>query len=545
MPSPLSAPEWKQLEALRQGFLNTRLTDLFDNQNDRFHNFSLYCHDLFIDYSKNFLDERVLQTLCNLALSQKLPEAIRKLATGEQLECGLQTIPYTALRDSALTPTSIAGEDVSSLIRDNLFRMERICNDIRSWRWRGFSDKPITDIVTLGVGGAANDAEAVHNALRAYQSNAIRIHFVSNGDSGYFRQLLGNIQPDTTLFIISSKSFSTQETIANAQLARQWIQQQTTTEAALRRHFIAITANKLAATEFGVDENNVLSVWDWLPGRYSLWTAAGLPVALGIGMERFEELLSGANLVDQHFLNTELRHNAPVLMALLGVWYTNFWHASNHAILPYNEALELLPALVQHCLMEANGKSIDMMGESVTYQTAPVIWGTAGSSSQHTYFQLLHQGTHTIPADFIAVANEPFDGGRHQNFQQFLAQTEALMLGNHSITTQIGTLPINDQALPGNKPSTSIIMRDLSPRSLGQILALYEHIAYIRAIIWNINPFTHWGTELSKRYGQTFEAQSRQHDSSTQGLQDVFNQWNCDSRTHDANSRREEPSYYF
>lgn len=544
MPNPASTPEWKQLEVLRHDFLNTRLTDLFKKQPHRFHNFSLCSHDLFIDYSKNFLDAQVLSTLFSLARTQQLPEAIRKLARGEKLECGLQTIPYTALRDKALTPKSIAGEDISSLIRDNLFKMERICNDVRSWRWRGLSDKPIADVVTLGVGGAANDAEAVHKALGAYQTNSIRIHFISNGDSAQFRQLLCNIQPDTTLFIISSKSFSTQETIANAQLAREWILQQSSTQTALRRHFIAITGNRLAATEFGVDENNVLSVWDWLPGRYSLWTSAGLPVALAIGMERFEELLAGANLMDQHFLQEEMDHNAPIILALLSVWYTNFWNASNHALLPYNESLELLPALIQHCLMEANGKSIDMMGESVLYQTAPVIWGTAGSSSQHTYFQLLHQGTHTIPADFIAVAKEPIEGGNHQNFLQCLAQTEALMLGNHSVTTQTGDLPINDQALPGNKPSTSIIMKNLSPRSLGQLLALYEHIAYSRAIIWNINPFTHWGTELSKRYGQNFTDQSQAHDPSTQGLINVFNEWNAEPKSIDSNSK-EEPSYYF
>lgn len=544
MPNPACSPEWKQLEQLRHDFLNIRLTDLFKSQPNRFRDFSLSCNDLFIDYSKNFLDAQVLESLLSLAKTQHLPDAIRKLARGEQLDCGLQTIPYTALRDKALTPKSIAGEDISSLIRDNLFKMERICSDVRSWRWRGLSDKPIADVVTLGVGGAANDAEAVHKALSAYQTNSIRIHFISNGDSAHFRRLLSNIQPDTTLFIISSKSFSTQETIANAQLAKAWILQQSNTQAALRRHFIAITGNKLAATEFGVDESNVLSVWDWLPGRYSLWTAAGLPVALAIGMERFEELLAGANLMDQHFLQEDMAHNAPIVLALLSIWYTNFWNASNHALLPYNESLELLPALVQHCLMEANGKSIDMMGETVPYQTAPVIWGTAGSSSQHTYFQLLHQGTHTIPADFIAVAKEPIEGGNHQNFLQFLAQTEALMLGNHSVTTQIGNLPINDQALPGNKPSTSIIMKNLSPSSLGQLLALYEHIAYTRAIVWNINPFTHWGTELSKRYGQSFAERPQSHDPSTRGLLDIFNTWNQDTRNVDVNTR-EEPSYYF
>ncbi|WP_290576260.1 glucose-6-phosphate isomerase [Ketobacter sp.] len=549
MPSPISSPYWPQLEALRQDFLNTRLTDLFRQQPNRFQQYSGYCQDLFIDYSKHFVDQRVMTALLGLAEQQQLTTAIQRLARAEPLTSGLQTIPYTALRDKALTPTSIAGEDISSLIRDNLFKMERICSEVRSWRWRGLSDKPIADVVTLGVGGAANDAEAVHKALGAYQTNSIRIHFVSNGDSDHFRQLLNQLQPDTTLFIISSKSFATQETIANAQLAREWVLQQSRTDTALQRHFIAITGNKAAALEFGVGEQCILAVWDWLPGRYSLWTAAGLPVALAIGMERFVEFLAGAHVMDRHFLTTEPARNFPVILALLGVWYTNFWQASNHALLPYHESLELLPALVQHCLMEANGKSIDLAGHPVAYQTAPVIWGTAGNSSQHTYFQLLHQGTHTIPADFIAVAREPVAGAQHQNLMQCLAQSEALMLGNQGETppsNQTASNPaINDQVLPGNKPSTSIIMKQLTPGTLGQLLALYEHIAFTRAIIWNINPFTHWGTELSKRYGNDFSAQPHAHDPSTLGLLQVFKQWNQETDTQELHSPREEPSYYF
>jgi len=549
MPNPSKNPLWQQLATLQRQLLNVRLSQLFRDQPDRFEHYSLLCHDLLIDYSKNFVDEKVLACLLDLARQQALEAAIQQLFRGGTLSNGLQTIPYTALRDRAPTPLSIAGEDICSQIRDNLFHMSRICRQIRSWNWRGFTDKPISDVVTLGVGGAATDAQAVHKALASYQTNSLRIHFVCNSGSAHFTQLLEQLQPDTTLFIVSSKSFATRETLDNARFARSWIMNFANNEAALSQHFIGITSNQQGALDFGIPADNILAVWNWLPGRYSLWAAAGLPVALAIGMERFEELLAGAALMDQHFLRADLRHNGPVLLAMLSIWYTNFWQANHHALLPYSESLELFPGLVQHCLMEANGKSVDLEGNPVDYQTAPVIWGTAGNSSQHTYFQLLHQGTHNIPAEFIVPAWEPIAGCSQSSFNQFLAQSAALMLGD----SESGNSPLaNDQILRGNKPSTSIVMKTLSPSSLGQLLALYEHIAYTRAIIWNINPFTHWGTELSKRYTANF---SEEHlnsglvgqDGSSRGLLRHFRQWQEDSQCREStlDSVTEEPSTFF
>lgn len=552
MNNPTSTPEWQKLELMRAELHNTRLSELFKADPNRFQQFSINCDDVFIDYSKNFVTRPVMATLLQLAKAQKLPEAIDNLFRANSLSNGLKPIPYPALRERALTPLSIAGDDISSRIRDNLFKMGRICNDVRSWKWRGFSDKPISDVVTLGVGGAANGSEAICKALGPFQTNSIQIHFVSNTDSRRFQQLLSRLQADTTLFIVSSKSFSTQETMNNALVAKEWIQKHSNTRFALDRHFVGITANNEAARQFGIHQDNILAVWDWLPGRYSLWAAAGLPLALAVGMERFDEFLAGANAMDQHFRNTELSANAPVVLALLSIWYTNFWQAAHHAILPYSESLELFPTLVQHCLMEANGKSIDMSGNPVNYQTAPVIWGTAGSSSQHTYFQLLHQGTHIIPSDFIVVASEPLAGSNRHAFMQFLAQAEALMLGDQNCKLTQPSSDTNDQALPGNKPSTSIVMKTLSPRSLGQLLALYEHIAFVRSVIWNINPFTHWGTELTKRYNESFELDQTAdtiniHDGSTQGLFKLFRQWEADKKQEPeaADPVQEETSYYY
>jgi glucose-6-phosphate isomerase len=543
MTNPTTTAAWQQLHSLRSEYLNARLSSIFQQNPKRFLQFSTQVGELFVDYSKNFIDNNVLDTLFELARELSLPAAIERLRKAQRLDSGLQTIPYTALRDRSPTPMSIAGDDISSQVRDNLFKMNRICRDIRSWNWRGFSDKPLSDVVTLGVGGAANGAEAVHRALRSFQTNSIQTHFISNTDSQNFRLLLTQLNPETTLFIISSKSFTTQETLHNANLAREWILSQTNTADAMKRHFIGITAHKEAATSFGIHEDNILPVWDWLPGRYSLWAAAGLPVAIAIGMERFEEFLAGASEMDQHFFEQDMQSNVPAILAMLSIWYTNFWQAPHHAVLPYSESLELLPNFVQHCLMEANGKSIDLAGNDVNYHTAPVIWGTAGSSSQHTYFQLLHQGTHVIPSDFIAVVSEPLAGSNKNAYLQFAAQTEALMMGDKDGKILQRDNTLNDQTLPGNKPSTSIVLKELTPFSLGQLLALYEHIAYVRSVIWNINPFSHWGTELSKRYSQDFNPANPslhniEHDASTEGLLRLFADW---EKQHDSTQAQSNP----
>lgn len=531
MSNPRTCSSWHALSQLKKQISTSRLSSLFQHDSSRFDRFSIEVGSLFVDYSKNFINQQIFAQLINLAREQKVDLAIADLQGARQRANNVPRVPYLALRDPALPPFILDGVDIASDIRNTRFRINRMCNDIRSWNWRGFSEKPITDIVVLGVGGAANGTHAVCNALYGFQTGAIRCHFITSADSHNLNQLLSQLQRDTTLFVISSKSFSTHETLHNANIAKQWATGTGVNNLVMQRHFIAITANQKAAQSFGIDRDNTLPVWDWLPSRYSLWSSAGLPIALCVGMERFEQLLAGANTMDQHFSQTPLEQNLPVIMAMLSVWYINFWDAPHHAILPYNETLDLLPDFVQHCLMEANGKSVNRQGQEVDYNTAPVIWGAAGSNGQHTYFQLLHQGTHTIPADFITAVREPLLGDNHTVFTQLLAQTEALMMGDREGTILRQEAPLQEKHLPGNKPSTSILMQELSPYCLGQLLSLYEHISFVQSAIWDLNPFSHWGTELSKRYSNSFAQETdatnnqAEHDLSTLGLLKQFKKW--------------------
>ena len=527
MSNPTTAHVWKQLQSLQSQISNKRLTSLFEEDGDRFERFSLQAGNIFVDFSKNFIDGEILDGLLELARHQQLKEAINRLWSGHIVAPAMSAVPYMSLRDRAFLPMCIEGEDVSSSIRNALYMLQRLCESIRSWSWRGYNGKPLTDVVTLGVGGSGNGAEMVCRALAPYHSPSIKSHFVANADAQAFRDKLSHLHPDTTLFIISSKSFTTQETLQNAHLAKSWIMGNAGTPDAMHQHFIAITSNRCAAQEFGIREDNILPVWDWLPGRYSLWTTAGLPIALSVGMERFEQLLDGAHQMDQHFVDAPLPQNLPVILGMLGVWYANFWNMPSHAILPYSELLELLPGYLQHSLMEANGKSVDLQGKPVNYDTGPVIWGSAGTKNQHTYFQLLHQGTHVVPADFIVVATDA-TGNETENastFFHFLSQAETLMRGTEN--GQMQTIS-SEQVLPGNKPSTSLLLSDLSPYTLGQLLALYDHIAFVQSVIWNINPFSHWGTELGKRYAVMINSEgddqiaAQEHDSSTRGLLEQY-----------------------
>lgn len=526
MSNPLTSPVWKRLQHLQQQISQQRLTELFEQDPERFQRFSIQQGNIFLDYSKHFIDQDIVNALLELARDQKLETAIDHLWRGHILSPSMNAVPYMSLRDRAFLPVCIDGNDISSEVRNALFSIRRLCEEIRSWTWRGYNGKPLTDIVTLGVGGSGNGAEMVCRALAPYHSPSLKSHFVSNADPQAFKDKLRNLHPDSTLFIISSKSFTTQETLQNARLARSWLIAHAGDSSAMHQHFIAITSNREEATTFGIPDRNILPVWDWLPGRYSLWTTAGLPIALAIGMERFEQLLDGAHQMDQHFVGTPLASNLPVILALLGVWYANFWNLSSHAILPYSELLDALPGYLQHDLMEATGKSVDLQGKPVDYATGPIIWGSAGTKNQHTYFQLLHQGTHVVPADFIVVATDTHGSNETTSaFFHFLAQSETLMRGSSDTTDDTTS---HEQVLPGNKPSTCLLMADLSPRTLGQLLALYEHMALVQCVIWNINPFSHWGTELGKRYSAILhntgddEIASEQHDSSTLGLLQTF-----------------------
>ena len=525
MANPTTLPVWKRLQDLQAGMQHQRLLDLFAADNERFQRFSLQHGSIFLDFSKNFIDRNSLDALLELASQQHTADAIDHLCRGQAMGPAMSAVPYMSLRDRSFLPTCIDGHDVSSEIRNALFTMRRLCDEIRSWNWRGYNGKPLTDIVTLGVGGSGNGAEMVCQALSPYHSPSLNSHFVANADTQAFKEKLHHLRPDTTLFIISSKSFTTQETLQNAHLAKSWLIANAGNEDAVHQHFIAITSNRAEAEAFGVAPQHVLPIWDWLPGRYSLWSTAGLPIALAIGMERYEQFLDGAHQMDQHFITKPLAANMPVIMALLGIWYVNFWNLSSHAILPYSERMEGLPGFLQHSLMEANGKSVDLQGTPVEYATGPVIWGSAGTKNQHTYFQLLHQGTHVVPADFIVVATDTHGSGETAStFFHFLAQSETLMRGSDPLDAPSSS----EQILPGNKPSTCLLLADLSPVSLGQLLALYEHMALVQSVIWNINPFSHWGTELGKRYAMILHNASaeqiacQQHDSSTLGLLDTF-----------------------
>lgn len=537
MANPTSLPAWKELQQLQNTLRHSRLTDLFSTDPERFKLFSLQQGNLFLDYSKNFIDSNVMNVLLELARQQQLDEAIARLSDGIALDLSIAAVPYMSLRDRSCLPVCIDGHDISSEIRNALFSMRRICEEFRAWNWRGYNGKPLTDIVTLGVGGSGNGAEMVCRALSPYHSANLKSHFVANADPQAFKEKLAQLRPDTTLFIISSKSFSTHETLQNAQLAKDWLVANAGNENAVKQHLIAITSNRAQAESFGIAAEHVLPTWNWLPGRYSFWSTAGLPIALTIGFERFEQLLEGAQQMDQHFTRAPMSANLPIILGLLGIWYVNFWNLSTHAILPYSGLLDLLPGFLQHNLMEANGKSVDLGGATVNYATGPVIWGSAGTKNQHTYFQALHQGTQVIPADFIVVATDTRNNKESAStFYHFLAQSEALMRGSDPAEAQ------NDpeQILPGNKPSTCLLLTDLSPTTLGQLLALYEHVALVQSVIWNINPFSRWGTKMGKRYTSILQKACEEqivaygkHDNSTLGLLETFQRIKGDNEARD------------
>lgn len=524
MGNPTASAAWKRLQEFQARMKQTHLLELFGQDPQRFQRFSFRQGPLFLDFSKHFIDQAILDSLLALARDQQLPAAIHNLWHGVAPLEGMNAVPYMSLRDRAFLPICVDGQDVSSDVRNALFRMRRMCEDIRSWHWRGYNGKPLTDIVTLGVGGSGNGAEMVSRALWPYHSPSLALHFVANADPHAFKEKLRQLRPDTTLVIIASKSFATQETLQNAQIAKSWLLANAGYDSAIRRHFIAVTSNCMAAESFGIPESNILPMHDWLPCRYAVWNTAGLPIALAIGMDRFEQFLDGAHRMDQHFLTAPLETNMPVIMALLSVWYVNFWHLASHAILPYSEQLEWLPGFLQHSLMEASGKSVDLQGEPLQYASGPVVWGSAGTKNQHTFFQLLHQGSHIVPADFIVVATETSNSAESTStFFHFLAQSEALMRGSDPQDTTEDS----QQILPGNRPSTCLLLEDLSPATLGQLLALYEHVALVQSVIWNINPFSHWGTELGKRYTTLFnnageQIASGEHDCSTLGLLATF-----------------------
>ena len=531
-------PAWQNLTQHYQTLQHVHMRDLFAADPQRFDNFSRRLDGLLFDFSKHRITADTLQLLLDLADQVALRSKIEAMFSGEKINRTEQrAVLHTALRNRSNHPIEIDGKDVMPAVNDVLAQMRSFTEEVRQGGWRGATGKPIRDIVNIGIGGSDLGPLMVTEALKPYSSDQLRSHFVSNVDASHLVETLNQVNAESTLFLVASKTFTTQETMTNAHSARSWLVSTLAAEEAVARHFVAISTNREAVMAFGIDPDNMFQFWDWVGGRYSLWSAIGLSIALAIGMDRFEELLAGAHQVDEHFRSAPFAENIPVIMGLLGVWYNNFFGADAHAVLPYDQYLHRFPAYLQQADMESNGKAVTLDGEAVNYTTGPIIWGEPGTNGQHAFYQLLHQGTKLVPSDFIAAVHSHNPLGDHHQIllSNFLAQPEALMKGKNAQEVES---ELNNQGLspkrveelkphkifPGNRPSSSILLPQLTPRTLGMLIALYEHKIFTQGAIWGINPFDQWGVELGKQLAKTILPELAQeqpvsgHDSSTNGL---------------------------
>lgn len=514
------------------------MRDLFSQDPERFEKFSLRTGDILLDYSKNRITSETVPLLMNLARETDLHAWIEKMFTGEKINSTEdRAVLHIALRNRLNSPILVDGKDVMPEVNKVLLHMREFSTSVRSGAWKGFSGKPIANIVNVGIGGSDLGPVMVTEALKAYGKPGLRVHFVSNVDGTHIAETLKVLNAETTLFVIASKTFTTQETLTNANTAKEWFLRAANTPSAVAKHFIALSTNADAVAKFGIDTKNMFEFWDWVGGRYSLWSAIGLSIALAIGMDNFEELLAGAHDMDRHFRTAPFEKNIPVILGMLGIWYNDFWGAETHAIIPYDQYLHRLPAYLQQGDMESNGKLVTKNGDVVDYSTGPIIWGEPGTNGQHAFFQLIHQGTKLIPADFLAPVNSLNPLGEHHPLllSNFFAQTEALMKGKTEAEAkaelEVAGLKGNALAklLPhkvfsGNRPTNSILYTTLTPRTLGSLIAMYEHKIFVQGIIWNINSFDQWGVELGKQLAKTILPQLAgtqkiiTHDSSTNGL---------------------------
>jgi len=541
MPAPTELPAWQELAAHSRKMRGRRIADMFADDPQRFRRFSLELDDILFDYSKHLVDERTMELLFALARQAQVAEWRRRMFTGEKINFTEQrAVLHVALRNLDGGPILVDGRDVMPGVREVLQRMDEFVGRVHQGRHLGFTGRPIRDVVNIGIGGSDLGPAMVTEALRPYWKAGLRAHFVSNIDGADLGGVLAGLEAETVLFVVASKTFSTQETLTNAGTARSWLVERLGDERAVASHFVAVSSNRQRVVEFGIDPDNMFEFWDWVGGRYSVWSAIGLPVALLVGMDNFRALLAGARRVDEHFCSQPPERNIPLIMALLGIWYIDFLGAETHAILPYHRLLRRFSAYFQQGDMESNGKSCDRQGRFIDgYQTGPVIWGEPGTNGQHAFYQLLHQGTRLVPADFIAFAESdyPLAGGRHQRIllANFFAQTEALMNGRsreqvRDLLRQQGLAEKDIERLapqrtfPGNRPTTSILARRLDPATLGKLMALYEHKIFCQGIIWNINSFDQWGVELGKQLAGVIlseiegEMPLSGHDASTSGL---------------------------
>lgn len=525
---PLHHPVCAALQQHQQTLQGVHLRELFASNPERFSQFSLQVGSLLLDYSKNRITAETMRLLVQLAEVADIAGWRERMFHGEHINITEgRAVLHTALRNRANTPLKVDGADVMPAVNAVLAQMGEFTEAVRSGQWLGYSGKAITDVVNIGIGGSDLGPHMVYQALKAYRHPRLTMHYVSNIDGAHIQEKLENLNPATTLFIVASKTFTTQETMTNAHYARQWFLQQGGQAGDIAKHFVAVSTNTQAVREFGIDPANMFVFWDWVGGRYSLWSAIGLSIMLAIGAQGFAELLSGAHAMDQHFRHAPLAENMPVILALLGVWYNNFWGAETHAILPYDHYLRSLPLYLQQADMESNGKSVDRDGNSVDYSTGPIIWGTTGINGQHAFYQLLHQGTRLIPADFIISVTPPTGLHEHHDIlmANFLAQTEALMLGRtYAETVASVSPPFAPKVFAGNHPSNAILLDALTPHSLGMLIALYEHKIFVQGIIWNLNSYDQWGVELGKQLAKRIQpelhaaAPVSSHDASTNGL---------------------------
>jgi len=538
-----SAP-WQQLQTHAGRMAKIQMRDLFAADPRRFEHFSLRLEDLLFDYSKNRITDETLKLLLELARSAGLPGKIEGFFGGEHINVTEDRAAlHMALRNRSNRPMPVDGVDVMPQVNAVLAQMREFCARVRDGRWTGYTGAAVTDIVNIGIGGSDLGPLMVTEALRPYGRAELRVHFVSNVDATQLAETLRKVRPETTLFLIASKTFTTQETLANAHSARDWFLAAAVDPAQVAKHFVALSTNRVEVEKFGIDAANMFAFWDWVGGRYSLWSAIGLSIALYLGMERFEELLEGAHLVDEHFRSAPFEENIPVLMGLLGIWYVNFFGAESHAILPYDQYLHRFPAYFQQGDMESNGKSTTLDGQRVDYATGPIIWGEPGTNGQHAFYQLIHQGTRLVPCDFLAPAISHNPLGEHHRLllSNFFAQPEALMLGKTEAEAradmqaaglseaQIEAL-LPHRVFAGNRPTNSLLFRQLTPRMLGMLIALYEHKIFVQGAIWNLNSFDQWGVELGKQLAKAIlpDLAGSQtvvgHDSSTCGLINYYKQ---------------------
>jgi glucose-6-phosphate isomerase len=536
--NPIETKAWQNLSRHHQEVKQLHLRALFKEDPTRFSRFSIQFEDMLIDYSKHLITAETMRLLTELCTEMKLDEAITSLFRGDKInETENRAVLHIALRQQSPQPIFVDGRDVMPGVNAVLRQMESFSGAIESGVWRGWRGERISDIVNIGIGGSDLGPRMVTEALKPYWRPGIRAHFISNIDATHLVETLKGLNPATTLFLIASKTFTTQETMTNALSARQWLLASGAPESAIRNHFAAISTNRAAVEGFGIDPANMFVFWDWVGGRYSLWSAIGLSIACTIGFDRFQELLEGADAVDSHFRETPPNRNIPVIMALLGIWYNNFFGAETQAILPYDQYLQRFAAYLQQGDMESNGKSVDRSGNPIDYETGSIVWGEPGTNGQHAFYQLIHQGTKLIPCDFIApaISHNPLGDHHDKLLANFFAQTEALMLGK-SQEQVIAELSAKGKSraeierlapflvFNGNRPSTSILVRQITPRTLGSLIALYEHKIFVQGVLWNVFSFDQWGVELGKQLAQTIlpelshDRPVENHDSSTTGL---------------------------